>query len=204
MQLDRIGRYALLIQAVVIGGLATTGLVMASRSPTGVSTVVGFQLNLPHSVLLLGTAVMSALAASWTPISRAWAVIQATGFTLLFLIGSASSAGRPQDTWLGLNAADNFLHLGLALLGGVLGTAMLVRPAAIPIPRQEQDGSAQNSFSAGDESSEQAHEMTAAEVAVAEGHASAEQARRVQEDAEQRSASEHRRAWQRYRENQGG
>ncbi|HEX2300970.1 MAG TPA: DUF4383 domain-containing protein [Pseudonocardiaceae bacterium] len=190
------------MQAVMLGVLATTGLIAASRSAAGVTTIAGFELNPPHSVLLLGTAVLSALAVVWSRMSRAWAVVQAIGFTLLFLIGSASSAGSPQDTWLALNGPDNFLHLGLAVAGGVLGTVLLIQPAAIPIPQEKRPD--QRPSDGDDESAEQDRDMVDAEVAVAEGHATPEQARRVEEDAQRRSDAEHRRAWQQYRRSRDG
>ncbi|MDQ3764325.1 MAG: DUF4383 domain-containing protein [Actinomycetota bacterium] len=86
--------------------------------------MAGFSLNTPHSVLLVATAGASVLAILWTRVGRAWALIQAAGYGLAFLIGTAVSAGRPQDTWLALNTPDHFLHLGLALLGGVLGLVL--------------------------------------------------------------------------------
>lgn len=195
MRPDRVGRTILVVQAVIIGVLAVLGLVFAADSPTGVASVAGFTVNVPHGVLLLLTAAGSALAAAWARIGRFWALTQATAYTLIFVIGAAGSLSGAPHSWLALNGADHFLHLGLAVLGGVLGTALLTRPAVMaesndglgderPIPREEEPA--------------ETREMIDAEMAVAEGNATPEQARRVREDAEQRARAERGRAWEQY------
>jgi hypothetical protein len=200
MRLDQSGRIVLVVQALVLSGLAVAGLLAAAGSPTGVGHVAGFWLNTPHSVLLLATAGASVLAALWSRVGRIWAMVQATIYTLAFIIGTATSAGRPQDTWLALNTSDHFLHLGLALLGGVLSTALFWPvtpddhgPSRIlpgdPPPSEQRPPKTR-------EESEETRDMIAAEVAVTEGHATPEQARRVQEDAQHRADAERRRAWQ--------
>jgi hypothetical protein len=45
--------------------------------------------------------------------------------------------------------------------------------------------------------------MAAAEVAVTEGNATPEQARRVQEDAQRRADAQRRRAWNHFQESSG-
>lgn len=197
MRLDRAGRIVLAVQALLLGALAVAGLLAAANSPTGVGVVAGFELNIPHSVLLLVTAGTSALAAGWARVARALAVIQTIGYTLIFLIGTSISAGSARDTWLQLNTADHFLHLGLAILGGLLGTVLLVQPAVIP--GASEIATEHSSPTPREEESDETRDMIAAEIAVAEGHPTAEQERRVEEDAQRRATARRRRAWQQFR-----
>ncbi|MGH3909066.1 MAG: DUF4383 domain-containing protein [Pseudonocardiaceae bacterium] len=189
MRSPRNAQIVLVGQALLLGGLAVAGLSTAAGSP---AVVAGLQLNTPHSVLLLATAGASVLAAVWVRVARAVALTQAVVYTLVFLIGTPASAGRPQDTWLALNTPDHFLHLGLALLGGVLGTAVLLRPAALP---EAQEDSTDHPTP---RESEETRDMIAAEVAVTEGHATDEQVRRLQDDAQRRADAERHRAWQQF------
>lgn len=120
MRLYQTGRIVMVMQALLVAGLAVAGLFVAAGSPTGVGHIAGFSLNIPHSLLLLATAGASLLAALWSRIGRLWAMAQAALYTLVYVIGTAASTGHSQDTWLRLNTPDHFLHLGLALVGGVL------------------------------------------------------------------------------------
>lgn len=186
-------RIVLLTQALLLGGLAAAGLLMATTAPAGVGEVAGFELNVPHSLLLLATAGASVLATLRARLALGWTLVQAATYTLMFLIGTAQSAGRPQDTWLALNTPDHFLHLGLAVLGGVLTTVVLVWP---PTPAEAQRDQAEHRRpTPREEESRWTREMIAAEVAVAEGHATADQERRVQEDAQRHAEARRRRAW---------
>jgi hypothetical protein len=211
MRLDQLGRIVLVVQALLLSGLAVAGLLAVAGSPIGAAHVAGFLLNIPHCVLLLATAAASALAALRSRYGRIWAMLQATFYALAYVIGTAISAGSPQDTWLALNTPDHFLHLGLALLGGVLSPALFwpairddhgssgILPGDPPPAEQRPPRTRE-------EESEETRDMIAAEVAVTEGHATPEQARRVQEDAQRRVDAERRRAWQRsggFRPNDG-
>jgi hypothetical protein len=205
MRTRQIGRTVLVVQALLVTALAVAGLLAAAGSPTGVGHIAGFSLNIPHSLLLLATAGASVLAALWSRIGRVWAMAQAALYTLVYVIGTAASTGHSQDTWLRLNTSDHFLHLGLALLSGMLSPAlfwptapgahapMRILPGEPPPTEQRPPGSPK------DEPAE-IREMIAAEVAVTEGRATPEQARRVQEDAQRRADAEHRRAWEKYEE----
>jgi hypothetical protein len=205
MRTRQIGRTVLVVQALLVTALAVAGLLAAAGSPTGVGHIAGFSLNIPHSLLLLATAGASVLASLWSRIGRVWAMAQAALYTLVYVIGTAASTGHSQDTWLRLNTSDHFLHLGLALLSGMLSPAlfwptapgahapMRILPGEPPPTEQRPPGSPK------DEPAE-IREMIAAEVAVTEGRATPEQARRVQEDAQRRADAEHRRAWEKYEE----
>lgn len=195
MRSHRTAQVILLAEAGLLGALGVAGLVTAADAANGVAEVAGFRLNVAHSVVLLVTAAASGVAAAWTRVARAWAMIQATTYTLAFLIGTPASAGRPQDTWLALNTPDHFLHLGLALTGGVLAAALLVSPALIPIAQQDV---ADRRPVPREEEPAQTRDMIQAEVAVAEGHATAEQRRRVEDDAQRRANAEYRRAWEQF------
>jgi hypothetical protein len=197
-QLHQIGRIVLVMQALLLSALGLTGFLAAASSPTGVGHVAGFALNTPHSGLLLATGVVSGLTALWRRIGRRWAIMQAILYTLVFVIGTAPSNGRSEDTWLALNTPDHFLHLGLALLGGVLSTALFWPAApdhsASSILPGEPPPAEQRPPTTGG-TSEETRDMINAEVAVTEGHATPEQERRVQQDAQHRADAEHRRAW---------
>lgn len=109
-------RITLIVQGVLLGLLAVAGLVMALRSG-GVGDVLGFQLGILHSVVLLAVAVAGVLVAPRLRPTQIFVTAQMAGFALLFVIGSAVGAGVPRDTVLSLNRADHFLHLGLAVIG---------------------------------------------------------------------------------------
>lgn len=203
MRIYQTGRIVLVAQALLVAGLAVAGLLAAAGSPTGVGRILGFTLNTPHSLLLLATAGASVLAALWSRIGRVWAMTQAALYTLAYVIGTAASTGNSQDTWLRLNTPDHFLHLGLALVSGVLSPALFwptapnahaperILPGEPPPTEQRPQSSPQ-------EESAETRAMIAAEVAVTEGHATPEQMRRVQEDAQRRADAQHRRAWEQF------
>jgi hypothetical protein len=199
------GRIVLVVQALLVAGLAVAGLIAAAGSPTGVGHIAGFSLNIPHSLLLLATAGASVLAALWSRIGRFWAMAQAALYTLVYVIGAAASTGHSQDTWLQLNTPDHFLHLGLALVNGVLSPALFwpTAPGAHAPERimpGEPPPTEQRPVRSAKEEPAETREMIAAEIAVTEGRATPEQARRVEEDAQRRADSEHRRAWKKYEE----
>lgn len=193
MRPDRAGRLILLAQALSVGAFAVMGLDSARVAPAGVGTVAGFTVNVPHGVLLLVTALGGVAAALWSRISRLWVSSQAVAFTLLFVVGAAGSLGGAPHSWLALNGPDHFLHLGLAVLGGVLATSLLSRPALVAEPASASD---EREHPSRDEESDHTRRMIEAEVAVGEGHASPEQAREVREEVRQRTEAERRRAWQ--------
>lgn len=116
-------RAVLIGQSVPLGLFAVAGLVLALLSG-GAATVLGFQLNVLHSAILLGVAVAGVLVAPRLRPTRIFVPIQMAGFALLFVIGSAVGAGVPRDTVLWLNWADHFLHLALAIIG--LSMALLL------------------------------------------------------------------------------
>ena len=208
MRLYQTGRTALAVLALVMGALAVAGLLTATGSPTGVGHFAGFSLNIPHSLLLLVTAVGSALAALTSRVGRLWAIAQAILYTMVYVIGTAASTGHSQDTWLRLNTSDHFFHLGLALVSGVLSAALFWPTAAgahapTRILPGEPPPTEQRPASSSEEESEISRDMAAAEVAVTEGNATPEQARRVQEDAQRRSDAQRRRAWNYFKESTG-
>jgi hypothetical protein len=203
MRLHQAGRIVLVVQALLLSALAVAGLLTAAGSPTHVGHFASFTLSIPHSLLLLATAGASVLAGGWIRIGRLWAMAQAALYTLIYVVGTAASMGDTQDTWLRLNTPDHFLHMGLALLGGALTPTLfwptepdshapvrMVPGEPPPAEQRPQDSSA--------EESAETREMIAAEVAVTENHATPEQARRVQEDAQRRADAQHRRAWEHY------
>ncbi|MDQ3904001.1 MAG: hypothetical protein M3300_00770 [Actinomycetota bacterium] len=207
MRLQQTGRIVLIVQALLIAVLAVAGLLAVAGSPTDVGRVVGFTFTVPHSVLLLALAAVSVLAALGSRLGRFWAMTQAGIYTLLFVIATAASTGHSQDTWLRLNTADHFLHLGLALLNGVMIPTLFWptapgKNAPIRMVPGEQPPSGQRSEDASTEESAETRDMIAAEVAVTENHATPEQLRRVQEDAQRRADAQHREAWKHYEESE--
>lgn len=205
MRLQQTGRIVLVVQALLIAVLAVAGLLAAAGSPTGVGHIAGFTVNTPHGLLLLAMAAGSVIAAVWAHIGRFWAMTQAGIYTLAFVITTAASTGHSQDTWLRLNTADHFLHLGLALLNGVLIPTLFwpTRPgdsAPLRIVPGEQPPAEQRPQDSSSEQSAETREMIAAEVAVTENRATPEQLRRVGEDAQRRADEQHRQAWKHYEE----
>ncbi|MGH3781995.1 MAG: hypothetical protein ACRDRO_15595 [Pseudonocardiaceae bacterium] len=107
-----------------------------------------------------------------------------------------------------MNTPDHFLHLGLAIVGGVLIPTLFwptapgadgptqVIPGETPPSLERPPRSSQRES----EESDQTRDMIAAEVAVTEGHATPEQARRVHDDAQRRANAHHRRAWKQFQD----
>lgn len=204
MRLQQTGRIVLVVQALLIAVLAVAGLLAAAGSPTGVGHVAWFSMNIPHSLLLLAMAAGCVLAAVWARIGRFWAMAQAAIYTMAFVIGAAASTGHSQDTWLRLNTADHFLHLGLALVNGVLIPTLFwpTAPGSAPLTMVpgEEPPAEQRPHDSSAEQSARTREMIAAEVAVTENRATPEQLRRVREDAQRRADEQHRQAWKHYEE----
>lgn len=120
MRFKQVIRITLIVQGVLLGLLALAGLIVALTSG-GPANVLGFRLNVPHSSLLLAVAVAGLLTAKILRWAKVFLPLQMGGFALLFVIGSAVSAGPGGETFLALNAPDLFLHLGLALIALTLG-----------------------------------------------------------------------------------
>ncbi|MQA16817.1 MAG: DUF4383 domain-containing protein [Pseudonocardiaceae bacterium] len=108
-------------QGLLLGAFAVASLVTVLAADGPPASVLGVSMNIWHSVLLLATALLGALAAPWQQASRAWVGLQAAAFTILFVIGSAESAGPRGDTWLALDPVSNFLHLALAVIAIATG-----------------------------------------------------------------------------------
>ncbi|MGH3781996.1 MAG: hypothetical protein ACRDRO_15600 [Pseudonocardiaceae bacterium] len=89
LRLHHGGPIVLIMQALLLTGLAVAGLLTAVGLPIGVSHVAGFSLTTPHSLLLLATAAASVLAALWSRIGRLWAMAQAALYTVVFVVATA-------------------------------------------------------------------------------------------------------------------
>lgn len=109
-------------QGVAVGALGVAGVIIAAVSGER-ALVLGFQLNVLHSAILIAAAVLGAVATARRRTMRFWVALQALGFLVLYVVGTGASAGPSSGTTLGLNAADNFLHLGLVLVA-VLAAAL--------------------------------------------------------------------------------
>ncbi|GAB3289454.1 DUF4383 domain-containing protein [Parasphingorhabdus pacifica] len=109
------------LQGLVLILLAAVGLIMAAgeQRPLARSEapLLLFDLNPAHAVLLLATGVLSLLSAQWRTSLLWFSVAETTGFVVLFLYGTAESTAGEGRTPLELDAAENFLHAGLALIG---------------------------------------------------------------------------------------
>lgn len=79
-----------------------------------------FQINSTHSVLLIVVGLATMLTAPWQRTLTWWAAAQFTGFTVLFLYGTAQSTADRSSTVFELDATENFLHAGLAVVGFVI------------------------------------------------------------------------------------
>lgn len=107
-------------QGVLVGALGVAGVTIAMVSGDQ-GQVLGFQLNVLHSAILIAAAVAGATATARRRAMRFWIALQTLGFLVLYVAGTASSAGPDTETMLDLNAADNFLHLGLVLVAVLAG-----------------------------------------------------------------------------------
>ncbi|MQA14939.1 MAG: DUF4383 domain-containing protein [Pseudonocardiaceae bacterium] len=116
-------------QGLLVGGLGVAGVIVAVVSGEP-GQVLGFQLNALHSAILLAAAALGTLATARRRTMRLWIALQALGFLAVYVTGTSSSAGPNQDTMLGLNAADNFLHLGLVLVAVLAAALQLALSAA--------------------------------------------------------------------------
>lgn len=106
-------------QGVLVGALGVAGVTIVVSGEQG--QVLGFQLNILHSAILIAAAVAGATATARRRTMRFWIALQTLGFLVLYVAGTASSAGPDTETMLDLNAADNFLHLGLVLVAVLAG-----------------------------------------------------------------------------------
>jgi hypothetical protein len=104
--------------------IGASGLVSTSRAPgpplSREPNVLLFQLNPAHSALLLLTGLIAVVAAQRLRSFVWWSAVQMVGFLLLFLWGTAQSTAQETSTPFLFDAAENFLHGGLAALGFVL------------------------------------------------------------------------------------
>lgn len=107
----------LALQAVILAGFALASLSVIFTTTGTVAEVIVFRMNILHSAILLAVAVLSGVALLHVRIARMWISAQTAGFMLLFIVGTALSANRPQDTRLALDAAGNLGHLTLGLIG---------------------------------------------------------------------------------------
>lgn len=108
-------------QSAVLGLLAIPGLILAVRANDGVGTVLGFQFNMAHAVVLLVAATAGATAAGLGRWMGMWLTTQFTAFFWIYAIGVVKVAGPAGSDQLALNTADNFLHLTLAMIGAGVG-----------------------------------------------------------------------------------
>jgi hypothetical protein len=79
-----------------------------------------FRINPVHSAFLIAVGLAAMFTATWQRTLVWWAAAQATGFTVLFLYGTAQSTAEKSSTVFELDATENFLHAGLAAAGFVI------------------------------------------------------------------------------------
>lgn len=123
--------YLLCAQGVLLIALGITGAVRNWHAPlTGTPEiyVLGFQMNLAHSVVVLVTGFLALAAMFWRTMLRKYLIAQLVVYLVLFLYGTAESAGSPRETFLNLNSADNFLHAGLCAFALILWLLIALSP----------------------------------------------------------------------------
>lgn len=119
--------YLVLVEGILLIAFGAVGLVKTGFEPlTSVPSeyLLGFRLNPLHSLLLTVVGLLSAATFLRPAMLPRFLTGQIVLFLILFLYGSATSAGSPRVTFLNLNAADNFLHAGLCALGLALGMSI--------------------------------------------------------------------------------
>ncbi|HSK59048.1 MAG TPA: DUF4383 domain-containing protein [Actinomycetospora sp.] len=140
--LGRIGAAIVAGEAVVLAVVGVAGLVTSWGAtffePTQ-NAVLALRLNPAHSVLLLVTAVLGAVALRRRTWLRFFAGGQAVVYLLLFVFGSAYSVNTGGATSLALNTPDHVLHGVLAVLGFIVvmvSSARIVEPppGSLPYP----------------------------------------------------------------------
>lgn len=117
-------RLVIMIEAAILILLGIAGLTIDGmhggwnwRNDT---PLLFFQINSVHSVFLTAVGLVALLAAPWQRTLIWWAAAQATGFTVLFLYGTAQSTADRSSTVFQLDPTENFLHAGLAIAGFVI------------------------------------------------------------------------------------
>lgn len=119
---------------VGVAGLAVNGFNDWFDHDTG-ETVLGFEVNPFHDLVHLAFGVVGLVAWRTAAWSRAYGVALAVGYGAAVVYGIAA-LGEAWDV-LSLNAADSWLHAGLAVAG--LAVALLSRrPTSRPV-RYERD-----------------------------------------------------------------
>lgn len=142
----RSGRWVLLAEAVVVGGLGCAGLISFVRNPAAAqgwgAPVLCFTVTPVHSAALLGFGVLAGLATVTRRTTIAATVIGVVGFVLLFTIGANVASGGVPRVW-GLDARDAVLHAVLMLVNLVLLVWLFPDGLQDPawIPRRRSPGS---------------------------------------------------------------
>ena len=119
----RIVSVIVLAEALVLLALGAAAFLVSGDDPAEAhtdDTVLLFRVNMTYATLLVVTGALAALAVLSARTTKLFLALQAAFFTALFVYGSARSGGSTDRTLLNLNAADNFLHLALAMIGVVL------------------------------------------------------------------------------------
>lgn len=65
-------------QGPLVGALGVAGVIVAVVAGEP-GRVLGFQLNVPHSAILIAAAVLGTLATAWRRTTRLWIALQALG-----------------------------------------------------------------------------------------------------------------------------
>lgn len=100
--------------------------------------ILGLRVNLLHSGLYVVAGLALLLAAGHVMALRRVVVTETIVFTLLFVFGTAFSANRPTRTMWNLDAPDNVLHGGLAVIGLTLVLLLYARGMTAPIRTGER------------------------------------------------------------------
>lgn len=125
------------VEAVALLVLGILGLVRTrAASPAQVpGEVAGFQVNLPHSLLLIGTAVLGLVALAHPRMLRWFAAAQAAVYLALFVSlisvskAPAGDPGSPRSPY-NLNLPDLVLYGALFVVGLTL---VLLLTSALPV-----------------------------------------------------------------------
>lgn len=206
-RLDRVHRVGALLLGLGLWVFAILGLVRRlSFFSTQGQPVLGLSSNGVLSLLslLVGAVLLAAAARGGRTASTVTTVIGGlfllSGLAHLAILNTEANllAFELPNVLFSLIAGMLLLFLGLyGRLSGGLPADNPYAQARHPVD-DEPDAGGETAHQQAEQQRAQDDEMIAAEIAVAEGHATAEQARRVQDDAQRRVDTARREAWDRY------
>lgn len=103
---------------IVLTLVGILGLII-NTSQGEVESLLGFDVNLTHNIVLLASGVLGLLVGfSLLAYARTYAIVLGVVYTILAVWGLAAGGGiDPFGLFVNINMADHFLHLAIGVLG---------------------------------------------------------------------------------------